>query len=157
MGLKTAGVRLCFQGGLLNATVYVALHTADPDATNEEDGAGYARAAVAPAGWTVDASSGRASNGARIDFPDPTGDWGDSTHVALWSAETGGDLLFSGALSEDVEAPAGRHGAHRRRRPRPRSRRRLTCRAKFSSRRTSPPAAPPWPRTSPSRPRSAQA
>lgn len=105
MGLKTAAARLCFESGLLGATVYVALHTGDPDTTNEVTGAGYARAAVAPGGWTVDASGGQASNAARIDFPDPSGDWGDPTHVALWSAENAGDVLFSGTLSRDVEAP----------------------------------------------------
>ncbi len=106
MGLKTEGEKLCFQGGLLSATVHVALHTADPDAANELAGGDYNRVAVDAVGWTIDAGTGEASNAAVIAFPAPTAAWGDPTHVGLWDAAAGGNLLASVALANDVPAPA---------------------------------------------------
>ena len=105
MGLKTEGEKLCFKGGLFSATRYVSLHTADPTSANELSGGGYARVAVAAAGWTVDTTSGDVTNAAAIAFPDPTADWSDPTHVGLWSAATGGNLLATVALTDDVSAP----------------------------------------------------
>ncbi len=106
MGLKTEGEKLCFQGGLLSATVHVALHTADPTAANELSGNNYARVAVLAADWTIDAGNGRASNTNDIRFPTRTATWGKPTHVGLWDAATGGDLLLSLALDEAVPAPS---------------------------------------------------
>lgn len=106
MGLKTEGEKLCFQGGLFSRAIHVALHTANPDASNELTGGGYARATTAEADWTVDAATGEASNATGIAFPDPEATWGDPTHVALWSEATGGDLLASAELANDVPAPA---------------------------------------------------
>jgi hypothetical protein len=82
------------------ASVYVALHIADPtDAGNgaEVTYTNYARVQVTS--W--DAPSARATaNTAQIDFPTPGGD-GDSdvTHVGVWDADLNGNLLFYGALS----------------------------------------------------------
>ncbi len=105
MGLKTAGEKLCFQGGLFGAAVHVALHEADPEAANELSGASYARIAVDAGDWTVGAASGRVSNTAAIDWPAPTAAWAKPTHVGLWDAAILGALLASGALN-DVPAPA---------------------------------------------------
>lgn len=106
MGLKTAGEKKCFKGGLFGATVYVALHSGDPEAGNELAGGGYARVAVASNGWTIDQASGRASNAGAVAYPDPTAEWDDPTHAGLWDAAAGGSLLASAALSHDVPAPA---------------------------------------------------
>lgn len=79
--------------------VYVALHTADPtDAGTgtEVSGNGYARQTI-----SFDASSsGTASNSSAIEFPAASGgDFGTITHIGLWDASTGGNLLFHSALT----------------------------------------------------------
>jgi hypothetical protein len=83
------------------ATVYVALHTADP----AEDGSGaectggsYAR--VATTNNTTNWPNGNPkSNGTEILFPAPTAGWGIATHLGIWDALTGGNLLYYGALT----------------------------------------------------------
>ncbi len=105
MGLKTEGEKLCFESGLLAATVYAALHTGDPDSTNELSGDTYARVAMGAQRWVVDTTSGEASNAAPIVFPTPTATWSDPTHVAFWDQASGGNLLFSMPLTNDVPPP----------------------------------------------------
>lgn len=86
------------------ATVYVALHTADPGetgATGEVSGNAYARVAVTNnvTNWPA-ASNGAKSNGTAINFPTPTpSGWGTVTHWSIWDAVSGGNCLFVGALS----------------------------------------------------------
>ncbi len=106
MGLKTEGEKRCFQGGLFSRVLYVALHTADPDAANELTESGYARIPVNAAGWQVDTATGEASNVDDIAFPERTVDWSDPTHVGLWDQAAAGNLLASLALDSDVSAPA---------------------------------------------------
>ena len=79
--------------------VYVALHTADPtDAGTgtEVSGNGYARQTI-----SFDASSsGTASNSSAVEFPAASGgNFGTITHIGLWDASTGGNLLFHSALT----------------------------------------------------------
>jgi hypothetical protein len=78
--------------------VYVALFTSDPtDAGTgtEVSGGGYARQAV-----TFNApSNGQVTNASDILFPIATASWGTVTHVGIYDAQTGGNLLFSGALT----------------------------------------------------------
>lgn len=78
--------------------VYVALFTSDPtDAGTgtEVSGGGYARQSV-----TFNApSNGQVTNAADILFPVATASWGTVTHVGIYDAATGGNLLFSGALT----------------------------------------------------------
>jgi hypothetical protein len=81
------------------SAVYIGLHTADPtDAGTgaEVSGFGYARKSMA-----FDASSsGTASNSAAVEFSAASGgDWGPITHVGIWDALTGGNLLFHSALT----------------------------------------------------------
>lgn len=80
-------------------TIYVALHTADPtDAGTgtEVSGSGYARQSIA----FDAASSGTASNSSAIEFPAASGgDFGTITHIGIWDASTGGNLLFHSALT----------------------------------------------------------
>ena len=85
------------------ATLYIALYTSDPgdaDAGTEVTGGSYARQAVAntPANWP-DATNGQKSNANAIVFPQATASWGTVTHVGIRDALTGGNLLYSGALT----------------------------------------------------------
>ena len=106
MGLKVEGEKKCWgTTGFFGGGVHVGLHTADPTASNELSGNAYARVEVAAAGWTINGTSGQASNTAAISFPTPTGAWSDPTHVGIWDAATGGNLLMTGALAADVDAP----------------------------------------------------
>lgn len=96
------------------ATLYVALLTAAPSDTGggtEVTGGSYARVAVTSAlgAWdnTQAASSTAVSSGtggttrnqAAITFPAPTANWGVVTHVAIYDASTGGNLLIWSALT----------------------------------------------------------
>ena len=80
-------------------SIYVSLHTANPD----ENGSGaevvytnYARVQVSI--WDSPSGGATANTGA-ISFPTPGGN-GDNpvTHVGIWDASTEGNLLFYGAL-----------------------------------------------------------
>lgn len=93
------------------ANIYVALYTAAPSDAGggtEVTGGGYARVAIAPAGWngthgnTTGASSGTSgqiSNAGAVPFAAPTANWGTATHFALFDAATGGNMLFQAALT----------------------------------------------------------
>ena len=80
------------------ATVYVALFTSDPtDAATgtEVSGGAYARQAItfgAP-------SAGTCSNSADVLFPIATAAWGTVTHIGIFDAASGGNLLYSAALT----------------------------------------------------------
>jgi hypothetical protein len=79
------------------ATVYVGLFTDDPtdaDAGTEVSGGSYARVSV-----TFDApTNGVTTNSADVTFPTATAGWGEVTHVGLYDASTGGNLLFHTGL-----------------------------------------------------------
>lgn len=85
-------------------TVYLALSTANPTADGsglaEPSGNNYSRLAVTnnltnfPA-----ASAGAKSNGVAFTFPTPSGSWGTITHVAIFDAASGGNMLDFGALA----------------------------------------------------------
>jgi hypothetical protein len=78
--------------------VYIALFTSDPtDAGTgtEVTGGGYARQPI-----TFNApSNGLVTNSADILFPVATASWGTVTHIGIYDASTGGNLLFHGALT----------------------------------------------------------
>lgn len=80
------------------AKVYVALFTSDPtDAATgtEVSGGAYARQAItfgAP-------SAGTCSNSADVLFPIATAAWGTVTHIGIFDAASGGNLLYSAALT----------------------------------------------------------
>jgi len=88
------------------STVYVSLHTADPqdDASGAEvSGGSYARTAVtfgAP-------SNGVATNSADVTFPQSTGAWGTITHVAIWDASTSGNMLYHSTLDTSKTIASG--------------------------------------------------
>jgi len=99
---------------------YVALHTADPFAANEDAGAttseanytGYARQPVARSsgGFTVSASGGvtSAKNTAAINFPACTAGSNTITHFSVVNTASGaGAILYSGALSASLAVSSG--------------------------------------------------
>lgn len=93
--------------------LYVALFTAAPSDAGggtEVAGGSYARVNLAPlnANWqgthgnTTGASSGTGgatSNASAITYPAPTADWGTVTHIGIFDALTGGNLLLWQALT----------------------------------------------------------
>ena len=87
-------------------TVYVGLHTADvTDAGTgtEVSGGSYARESASFA----TASGGSASTNADITFTTATATWGTITHVAIWDAVTGGNVLFHGAVTTSKTIESG--------------------------------------------------
>lgn len=76
-------------------TVYVALSTTAIDETGaitevSTSGTGYARQSV-----TFDlASAGSSLSNSTVTFPSPTTDWGTITSAALYTAATGGTMMF---------------------------------------------------------------
>ena len=88
------------------ATVYLALHTADPTVAGtgtEVTGGSYARQSVA-----FDALAlGVTANTALITFPTSTANWGTVTHWAIRDALTGGNMLYFGALTAQKVMTSG--------------------------------------------------
>jgi hypothetical protein len=90
------------------ASIWVALHTADPgeagtQATSETTYTSYARAVVArtTGGWTVTANS--VSPVANIDFAAGTGGSGTVTHFSTGAALTGASKIFhSGTVTPNI-------------------------------------------------------
>lgn len=87
-------------------TVYVALHTADPqdDASGAEvSGGSYARTSAtfgAP-------SDGSSTTTADITFPTATASWGTVTHIGIWNASSGGQLLYHTPLDTSKAIDSG--------------------------------------------------
>ena len=84
-------------------TVWVGLSTANPGKTGsglaEPSGvAAYAR--VVFAGLWANASNGSKSNDTEVTFTEATGDWGTITYFALFDADTAGNMLWYGTLTQ---------------------------------------------------------
>lgn len=86
--------------------VYLALYSSDPGDDNsgsELAGSGYSRQV-----FTVnEPNNGIAFNGSDIIFDTATSDWSTVTHVGIFDALTGGNLLFYGPLSSAVIVTSG--------------------------------------------------
>lgn len=90
------------------STIYLGLFSAlsdDGGTVTEFAGDGYERPAVVFGA----ASAGKVTN-QQVTFATPTADWPEATHVGLFDADSGGNLLFWGELAEprtalDGEAP----------------------------------------------------
>lgn len=86
------------------ATVYIGLMTAAPaldgSGVVEPSGGSYARVAVTNnlTQWPAAASRTK-SNANEIAFPTATAGWGTISHVGIFSASSGGDLLGYQALA----------------------------------------------------------
>jgi len=80
------------------ASVWVALFTTNPtdaDTGTELSGAGYARQPI-----TFEAAvAGAAGNDALVEFGPATASWGTITHIGIYDAVTGGNLLLHGTLA----------------------------------------------------------
>lgn len=86
---------------------YLALFTSNPaeDASGSEvsaSGTAYARQSAA---FTV--SGNTASNSAAIEFPTATASYGTVTHVGVYTASSGGDLIAYAALSTSKAIDTG--------------------------------------------------
>jgi len=96
-----------------NASLFVALHTADPgeagsQTTSEATYTSYARVTVArdATGWDVAGDS--ASNDDLLQFPQATGGTNTITHVSIGTAVSGaGQIIYSGALASSVSVSNG--------------------------------------------------
>jgi hypothetical protein len=88
------------------AQVYLALFTTattDAGGGTEVSGGAYARQAV-----DFDAASGGATDlTADATFPQATANWGTITHVALFDAASGGNMLMHGALTASKQIDSG--------------------------------------------------
>lgn len=86
------------------ATLYLALSTADPtddgSGIAEPSGGSYARLGVANnlTNWPA-AAAGAKANGVEFNFVTATASWGVITHMAIFDAVTGGNMLAHGALT----------------------------------------------------------
>jgi len=80
------------------ATTYVALYVGDPSGAGTEVSTvdtGYVRQSAT----FSEPSSGVISNSSAIEFPLSTDSWGTITYVAIYDAETDGNLLAYEALT----------------------------------------------------------
>jgi hypothetical protein len=82
-------------------TASTGLETNTPSA--EVSGGAYVRKAVSFGA----AASGSASNSATVTFDVATANWGTVTHVAVLDAETGGNVLFWGAVTSSKTLETG--------------------------------------------------
>lgn len=101
--LEQALLDVSFSGGTFpSPTLYVALFTNMPDFTGaggtEVSGGGYARQTI-----TFDNATGVTpaitQNSAQVNFPAATQDWGTIQGVALYDANTGGNMLLKAPLN----------------------------------------------------------
>lgn len=84
---------------------YVGLFTAAPGETGggtEVSGGSYVRKAV-----TFTVSGNTASNNAAIEWPTATGSWGTITHVAIFDADTAGNMLVYASLTSSKTISTG--------------------------------------------------
>jgi hypothetical protein len=101
------------QNSATAGSLYVSLHTADPDetgtqSTNETSYTNYARVAVARsgAGWTV--SGDTVSNAALVQFAQCGVTGATLTHFGVGTDASGaGKLLYSGALTSSLAVSSG--------------------------------------------------
>lgn len=72
---------------------------------------GYARVQLdsLDANWTLGAD-GTVSNAAKVQFANPSGNWGTVVAFGVWDAATGGNLLVAGALANARAVYAGDAG-----------------------------------------------
>jgi hypothetical protein len=78
-------------------TWFVSLHTAD--VTDAGTGTEVAGGSYARQSATFTVTNDVAANSANVLFPTASANWGTISHVAIWDASTGGNLLFHGAAT----------------------------------------------------------
>lgn len=83
-------------------TVYLALYTSDPTASDtgtEVSGGAYTRQIITFGAPSLIGGKQTVTSSAEVAFPVATADWGLVTHIGLRSAATGGNLLWTQALT----------------------------------------------------------
>lgn len=104
------------RGSTTAGSLYVSLHTANPDetgsqTTSEISYTGYARVAVARSagGWTVSGTAPtQAANTSAVTFGACTAGSGTATHLGIGrDSSAAGELSFSGALTASLAISAG--------------------------------------------------
>ena len=106
--LETEILDHVFAGAAYTApsTKYLALFTAVADgeagSVTELNGSAYTRKAVA---FTT--SGNTTSNNAAVEFPTATGSWGTVTHVGVYDASSGGNLMAYATLSSSKTIDTG--------------------------------------------------
>lgn len=101
------------RGSTTAGSLYLALHTSDPDeagsqTTNECTYTSYARQAVARsvAGFTI--SGNIASLAANVDFPEATGGSETATHFSIGTSSSGaGTVLYKGSITPTIAISSG--------------------------------------------------
>jgi len=86
-------------------TVYVSLHTANPDedaSGTEVSGGGYVRQS-----GSFSVTNNTATTTAAVEYPTATADYGTVSHVAIWDASTGGNMLAYAALTASKTISTG--------------------------------------------------
>jgi hypothetical protein len=87
---------------------YVQLYSQDPTDAGSATGALYTRISVASGGWTRGTGgAGTLSNTGVITITSSAASGATATHVAVFNAITGGNLLFYGALSASKSIGVG--------------------------------------------------
>ncbi len=87
------------------ATHYLALYTAAPGETGggtEVSGGAYARQSV-----SFTTTGNTTSNSAAVEYPTATSSFGTVTHVGVFDASTGGNLMAYAALSSSKTIDTG--------------------------------------------------
>lgn len=115
--VETALLNWAFRGQAMPAppvTVYLGLFTSpttDSGGGTEVSGGSYARAAVSTTGGftapSVSAGANNTTNAASITWPVSSGAWGTVTHLGIFDAASGGNLLWHGALATPVAVGTG--------------------------------------------------
>lgn len=78
--------------------------------STEVSGGSYARVALATSDWLTASTSNNATTitlGTAKTFATPTADWGDVTHVGIFTASSSGSLLGAGALAATLTVTNG--------------------------------------------------
>jgi hypothetical protein len=90
-------------------TIYVGLFTAAPSDAGggtEVTGGSYTRATTSAATWNAAGASG-STNALDINFVTASANWGTITHVGLFDALSGGNLIWHGPLGANKTVDSG--------------------------------------------------
>ena len=98
---------------LQNVTRYISvLYKSSPARSGggiEVSGGSYARVPLVSGStsWEYSVSSPGVQNKRKIQWANPTADWGTVTHVGIFGSATGSDMLFFGQLSAPITVKNG--------------------------------------------------
>lgn len=95
---------------LRGSTVYLALFLTDPTAGgtgNEATGGGYARKSITFGAPTQNGAKTQVSNSAAVDFGTMNADIGNVGYWGIYSASTGGTLLWFGEFTAHKDIYSG--------------------------------------------------